>query len=74
MKHLLNDVVEVVRALKRNKCILVAHDWGGVVAWNLAAYYPDVVEKLIILNSPHPSPFREKIRQSVGQFLKSWYK
>jgi pimeloyl-ACP methyl ester carboxylesterase len=67
------DIVDLVKALKRESCILVAHDWGGVIAWNVAANYPEVVEKLIILNSPHPDAFKGKIIGSLGQFLKSWY-
>ncbi|CAG7722162.1 unnamed protein product [Allacma fusca] len=73
LEILQKDIVELVKALKRDSCILVAHDWGGVIAWNVAANYPEVVEKLVIMNSPHPTTFREKLRGSIGQFLKSWY-
>jgi len=71
-ENLVKDVCELIKALGRNKCTLVAHDWGGVVAWAVAAHFPEMVEKLIILNSPHPVAFHKKIRSSFTQFLKSW--
>ncbi|CAL8116048.1 unnamed protein product [Orchesella dallaii] len=72
-EYLVKDVCELIKALGRNKCTLVAHDWGGVVAWSVAAHFPEMVEKLIILNSPHPIAFHKKIKSSITQFLKSWY-
>lgn len=36
------------------RCVLVAHDWGGMVAWHTAALYPEVVERLIVMALPHP--------------------
>ena len=56
-------------------CILVGHDWGGTVAWYVAAKNPEVVEKLVLLNSAHPSAFDEqrKVGGGLAQFLKSWY-
>lgn len=40
-----------------NRCCLVGHDWGGTIAWLFAIHYPEMVTKLIVLNSPHPSVF-----------------
>jgi pimeloyl-ACP methyl ester carboxylesterase len=67
------DIVEVVRALGKEKCVLVGHDWGGAVSWNVAANNPQVVDKLVILNAPHPHAFQKKVKSSLGQFFKSWY-
>jgi pimeloyl-ACP methyl ester carboxylesterase len=67
------DIYEFIQALKRDKCILVGHDWGGGVCWVVAAKYPELIEKLIILNCPHPSAMITKLQSSVKQFLKSWY-
>jgi pimeloyl-ACP methyl ester carboxylesterase len=67
-----DDVRDVVKALGKERCILVGHDWGGIVAWQVAMFYPTVVEKLIILNCPHPTPFANMIKGSLRQFLKSW--
>jgi len=48
------------------KVTLVAHDWGGVIAWPLAAFYSQYIEKLVILNAAHPSTFtRETINNSL---------
>jgi pimeloyl-ACP methyl ester carboxylesterase len=55
MELLVGDVVAVVRHLGAEKAIIVGHDWGGVVAWNLAFHVPEVVDKLAILNLPHPN-------------------
>jgi len=52
--------------------VLVGHDWGGVVAWLVAAARPDLVRRLVVLNAPHPDGFRRTLRTS-SQLLKSWY-
>lgn len=52
---------------------LVGHDWGGVVAWRMAADYPQLINKLVIMNAPHPRVFKKFMRKSFSQFLKSWY-
>jgi epoxide hydrolase 4 len=53
MKFLVADVIAVIQHHKREKAIIVGHDWGGAVAWSLAIAHPERVEKLIILNLPH---------------------
>lgn len=72
MEILERDIVNFVKALEKDRCILVGHDWGGVVSWNVASNFPEVVEKLITLNAPHSNAMREKINGSLKQFLKSW--
>ena len=52
---------------------LVAHDWGGVVAWNLAAAQPACMKKLAIINSPHPGTFLRELQQSPAQQAASAY-
>ncbi len=53
--------------------LLVAHDWGGGVAWNLAALRPDLIRRLVILNSPHPATFRRELLASAAQRAASAY-
>jgi pimeloyl-ACP methyl ester carboxylesterase len=53
-------------------CILVGHDWGGAVAWQFTYAYPERVDRLIVLNLPHPAKFQEGLR-TPQQLLRSWY-
>ena len=54
MKLLVGDVAAVIRHLGQSRAIVVGHDWGGAIAWFVALSRPDLVERLIILNLPHP--------------------
>ena len=72
MSELVADVKGVIEGLGYRDCILVAHDWGGAIAWNFAYAYPEMVERLIVLNIPHPAKFIEGL-QTPQQLLKSWY-
>jgi epoxide hydrolase 4 len=72
LEELVLDIEGVVQGLGYERCFLVGHDWGGAVAWGFAYTYPEMVEKLAILNMPHPAKFFEGIRQPQ-QMLRSWY-
>lgn len=52
---------------------LVAHDWGGAVAWNLANQLPHLMKQLVIINSPHPGTFLRELKSSPGQQAASAY-
>jgi pimeloyl-ACP methyl ester carboxylesterase len=69
---LVGDLVGLIRHLGDRKASVVGHDWGGVLAWHLAMYHPDVVERLVILNAPHPAAFQRELH-TWQQLLKSWY-
>jgi pimeloyl-ACP methyl ester carboxylesterase len=69
---LVNDVVGVITGLGYDRCVLVGHDWGGAIAWKLAYTHPDKVDKLIILNCPHPRRFLEGMG-NPAQWLRSAY-
>lgn len=71
--ELVADAVGVIRTLGREKAFVVAHDWGANVAWWLALKHPELVEKLVIMNVPHPKVFFKTIRSNIRQLLKSWY-
>lgn len=64
MSLLVGDVVSVIRHLGEDNAIIVGHDWGGVVAWNLAFHVPELVEKLVILNLPHPNGLARAMAES----------
>ena len=73
-----HHIVEDIRALVeehfgRKKFILVGHDWGGVVAFPFANMHPDLVEKLIIINAPHPNTFGRLISNNKDQQSSSQY-
>ena len=72
MSELIADIKGTIEALNYKDCILVAHDWGGAIAWNFTHAYPEMVEKLIVLNIPHPAKFIEGLK-NPQQLLKSWY-
>ena len=72
MSELLADVKGVISNLGYEDCILVAHDWGGAIAWNFAYEYPEMVEKLIVMNLPHPAKFIDGLK-TWKQLRKSWY-
>lgn len=69
--NLCQDVVDLIPSLGHDKATLVAHDWGAAVAWVVAHLHPEMVEKLVILNCPHPRVVGSK--KSCSQLLKSWY-
>jgi len=70
---LTQDIVSLIRALGHARAIVAGHDWGGNIAWALAIARPDVVERLIALNIPHPSLFAEGASTNWRQMLRSWY-
>ena len=74
LTHLVEFMAKFVQALAPNeKVYLVAHDWGGVIAWPLAAFYPHLFEKLVIINAAHPSIFTREMISNPVQRQKSQY-
>lgn len=57
MPELVKDISGLISALGFERSILVGHDWGGAIAWQVAYAHPDQVEKLVVLNCPHPQRF-----------------
>jgi len=73
MPRLLGDLHGLLDHLGRERCILVANDWGGYVAWVFASAYPKRVERLIILNAVHPAVFMREVRTNPAQISASQY-
>ncbi|GEQ74400.1 epoxide hydrolase [Comamonas testosteroni] len=75
-KYLVEDLAALIALespAKRAACV-IAHDWGGAVAWGLANRYPQQLERLLILNSPHPGSFLRElqsnpVQQSASQYM-----
>ncbi|MEO1392730.1 MAG: alpha/beta hydrolase [Cyanobacteria bacterium J06634_5] len=72
LPELIKDVEGAILALGYDKCVLVGHDWGGAIAWSFAYEHADMLEKLIVLNLPHPAKFVAGLR-TPQQLLRSWY-
>jgi epoxide hydrolase 4 len=66
------DVRDLIRERAAERAFLVAHDWGAGVAWATAMNHPEVVERLAILNAPHPRRLLQGLRRP-RQLAKSWY-
>jgi pimeloyl-ACP methyl ester carboxylesterase len=73
LRLLVGDVAAVIKHLGRERAIIVGHDWGGIVAWTLAMSRPEMVEKLIILNLPHPQGLRRELANNPQQRQNSQY-
>jgi pimeloyl-ACP methyl ester carboxylesterase len=73
MRLLVGDVLAVIKSLGRDKAIIVGHDWGGAVAWQVALNVPQVTEKLIILNLPHPRGLSRELANNPEQQKASAY-
>lgn len=67
MKHLVADLRALAQYLGHDTFTLIAHDWGGAVAWAFAISHPELLEKLIIINSPHPAIYIRLMRESPAQ-------
>lgn len=72
-KHLMQDIAALIELEGGPLACLVAHDWGGAVAWNLAAALPACMNKLAIINSPHPGTFLRELQHSPAQQAASAY-
>jgi len=70
---LARDVAGLVAALGRDQAVVVGHDWGGAVAWMTAHLEPQVVERLVILNCPHPAAFGAELLRNRAQLRRSAY-
>ncbi len=73
MRLLVGDVVAVIRAQGPSPAILMAHDWGGAIAWQVAFNVPQVVSKLIIVNLPHPRGLARELANNPDQQKASEY-
>ncbi|MBS1811164.1 MAG: alpha/beta hydrolase [Acidobacteria bacterium] len=73
MTLLVSDVAAVIKHLNRDKAIIVGHDWGGAVAWTFAMMKPELTEKLVILNLPHPKGLARELANNPQQQKNSAY-
>jgi pimeloyl-ACP methyl ester carboxylesterase len=72
MELLVGDVLGLIQRAGAARAVVVGHDWGGVIAWKMAMDHPEVVDRLAILNAPHPAAFQRELR-GLRQRLRSLY-
>ncbi len=73
MDNLLADVAGLIDAAGKEEVVLIAHDWGAVIAWQFAIRKVRPLQKLIICNVPHPAPMQAAMKNGWEQLKKSWY-
>ncbi len=72
IEALVEDVVGLIGRAGAGRAVLVGHDWGGLIAWYVAMRRPEVVERLVVLNAPHPAVFARELR-TPAQLARSSY-
>ena len=73
LSTLAGDVVELIDALGGGPVNLVGHDWGGAIAWHMAMHHASKLERVIILDCPHPALMARALRKNRVQRRRSWY-
>ena len=73
LTKLVGDLLAVVKHLGKGKAVIVGHDWGGLVAWTFAMTHPDLTDRLIVLNLPHPRGLVRELATNPRQQRNSQY-
>jgi epoxide hydrolase 4 len=73
MEKLVADVAAVLEHFHQKTMVLVGHDWGGAIAWTFAMTHPEKVDRLIILNLPHPNGLMRELANNPEQQKNSQY-
>lgn len=73
LDHLVDDVAALFEALGADRRILIAHDWGALIAWVYAMRYPGKLDALVVMNVPHPAVFTRVLKTSKAQRKRSRY-
>jgi pimeloyl-ACP methyl ester carboxylesterase len=72
-RHVIADLRALAAHLGRGRFTLVGHDWGGAIAWGFAIAHPELLERLVIVNAPHPGIFERELRENRAQQRASAY-
>jgi len=73
MPNLIGDVAAVIAAEGQKDAVVVGHDWGAAIAWQVAFNRPDVVNRLVIMSVPHPAGFAREMATNADQQKNSQY-
>lgn len=68
-----SDIRSLIESLGYDRAHIVGHDWGGTIGWHLAQTVPQVIDRLAILNAPHPQRFFQELLSNLDQLRRSWY-
>ncbi|KAG5832784.1 hypothetical protein ANANG_G00294810 [Anguilla anguilla] len=71
LENLLDDIRDTISGLGHTSCVLVGHDWGGMLAWHFALERPDMVQRLVVMNAPHPASWLDAVLRRPSQLLRS---
>ena len=72
MDTLADDIAALVHHMGERRAHIIGHDWGGAVAWHVAMRHREVIDRLVIVNAPHPRAFAREMRRPK-QFWRSRY-
>lgn len=72
LKHLAQDMRALIEHLGHKQAVVIGHDWGGAISWELAHRYPEVVNRLVVMDCPHPQAYEKRLYSST-QFFRSWF-
>jgi pimeloyl-ACP methyl ester carboxylesterase len=67
------DIRGLIEGLGYLRAHVVGHDWGGAIAWHLAQKFPHYLDRLAILNAPHPQRFMQELLGNLDQLRRSWH-
>ena len=73
MPLLVQDALAVIHDAGRQRAVVMGHDWGGAVAWSVAMFAPEAVERLVIVNLPHPKGLARELANNPEQEKNSAY-
>lgn len=76
MPLLTEDAARVIRHFGRSSAVIAGHDWGGAIGWHFAMERPEMTDRLVVMNAPHPAPFQKALggrRPNLRQLRRSWY-
>lgn len=73
LNELRDDIVGLIEQSGEKKAVIIGHDWGGAVAWHLAATKPEYVEQLMVINIPHPRAMPKVMMRNPLQMARSSY-
>src|SRR5690606_3202589 len=71
--RLIEDIDRLIKALGYQDAIVVAHDWGGALAWSVAISRPQLISRLVMMNAPHPMTFWRALVDDPAQQVASQY-